>query len=241
MKNLPLLFKHEDVDERIKKERNEAIFKAYVIMQVIAIISIPIIIITNISWYNFFAPFIVLVVCNLFLLIELKINSLTLKTLFNKNDECMCEFKNKFFNESFNLGFFIILITTGFITIYFMIFPLHNVQPILNSFIFINLIIILVPEGYSLHVLIKRGLMLSNVNTIKSKNKNANFLRKLKIKCLFGGIFFGIFMGIGALGHTNIKKAIFAGVVCGAFWGILFYIIKRISIKISEKNANKNL
>lgn len=238
MRMLPLLFKHEDVDERIRKEQNKVIFKTYIIMQIIAIISISIIIVANIPWYNLFASFIVLVVCNLFLLIKIKVNALTIKDLFNKHDECMYELKNKFFNESYGLGFFIILIAVALINMYSIIFPLHSIQSIANSFISINLITIMVPGAYFSLMLIRKGLILSKTHTLENKNAN---LRKLRLNCLLGGIIFGVLIGLGSLSHTNIKIALLTCIACGAFWGISFYIIKRISMKISEKNANKNL
>lgn len=53
MRILSSLSRHENVDEEIIKERNKIASKAYILMQIIATISIPIVMITNMPWYNF--------------------------------------------------------------------------------------------------------------------------------------------------------------------------------------------
>lgn len=125
--------------------------------------------------------------------------------------------------------------TVGFTNIYFFILPIHMhiSQGLLDSFSFINLITIIVPGSYTLFILIKKGLKISEISVSK-ENKNTN-LKKLNITCLFGGIFFGVFMNISTLNHTNIKIAVIEGILGGAFFGISFYIIERLLIKKSEK------
>lgn len=241
------LFKnnYKDADERILKETDKILFYCYLIMEVLSLISIPLIFIGKFELWDFWGIFLTLIICNSFILIKIRNNKLKLSDVLKGKDEFLLEFRNRIFRESYYIAMAIIMSIDFLIVLYTNIKGTYNIDSVSETMEFIKLtsisfIIVMIPAFCFCVMVIKRGLFLTNLDKItKVKNKKVN-LNSFRLRCLYASIFFGGFMGIGAL-HKGIENALITGICAGAFWGIFFYITMRMVMKISERNADKNI
>lgn len=241
------LFKnnYKNVDKRILKETDKLLFYCYLIMEILSLISIPLIFIGRFKLWDFWSIFLTLVICNSFILIKITNNKLKLFEVFRGKDEFLLEFRNRIFRESYYIAMAIVLFVDFLITFYTNVKGIYNINLVsglieFSKLTLIGFMTVMIPAFYFFIMVVKRGLFLTNLDKInKVKNKNTN-LNNFRLRCLYGSIFFGGFMSIGAL-HKGIVNALITGVCTGGFWGIFFYISMRMVMKKSEKNADKNI
>lgn len=236
---------YRNTDERIVKETDKILFQCYLIMEILSLMAIPLILcIGKIKLWDFWGIFLSLIICNCFIFMKSKINNFKLFELFRGKDDGVLSYRNKIFRESYYIAFSIILFLDFIITIYFSIGGSYNFDSV-NTLInyskvtLINFMIIMIPAFYFTVVGIKKGLFSFNLEkTDKIREKKVN-LNSFRVRVLYGAIFFGIFMGVSALGHSGIKEAIITAICAGAFWGIFFYISMRVMLKVSERNSKR--
>lgn len=241
------LFKnnYKNADERILKETDKILFYCYLIMEVFSLISIPLIFIGKFELWDFWGVFLTLIVCNSFILIKIRNNKLKLSDVLKGKDEFLLEFRNRIFRESYCIAMVIIISIDFLIAVYTNVKGIYNINSVSEVIEFIKLtlisfMIVMIPAFCFCVMVIKRGLFLTNLDKInKVKNKKAN-LNSFRLRCLYASIFFGGFMAIGDL-HKGIENALITWICAGAFWGIFFYITMRMIMKISERNADKNI
>ena len=100
----------------------------------------------------------------------------------------------------------------------------------------------MIPAFYFTVIGIKRGVIgNSKINRVDKVTKKKPNLKKFRIRCIYGGIFFGLLMGITAFSKGGILQGIKTGVFAGVSWGVLFYFVMILMMKWSEKRADKNL
>ncbi|WP_055070339.1 hypothetical protein [Clostridium massiliamazoniense] len=241
------LFKnnYKNADERILKETDKILFYCYLIMEVLSLISIPLIFMGNFKLWDFWGVFLTLIICNSFILIKIRNNKLKLSDALRGKDEFLLEFRNRIFRESYYIAMAIIMSVDFFIVFYTNVKGIYNINSVsglieFSKLTLISFIIVMIPAFCFCVLAIKRGLFLTNLDKInKVKNKKVN-LNSFRLRCLYASIFFGGFMAIGAL-HKGIENALITGICAGTFWGIFFYITMRMVMKISERNADKNI
>ena len=76
-----------------------------------------------------------------------------------------------------------------------------------------------------------------------SKKKEKNIKKDLAVRTFIGSIFFGLFMGYDRYIQKGVfnPKGLIAVPLLAAGWGIPFYLIFVVIMKIAEKNADKKV
>jgi hypothetical protein len=75
-----------------------------------------------------------------------------------------------------------------------------------------------------------------------SKKREETGKKNFAIRTAFGGLMFGAMMGVVEILENGFSsKVLIIVLACGATWGILFYIVMILSIKLSERNADKRV
>ena len=247
MKFVQRLFSTKGLDERIVMEQNKIGFNCYIICQALAIIAVIYVLIANQNLLELSGALFILIVSNIFVFIKLRNNDIKISEL-NIKDEFILNTKNKIFKEGYYLALYVIIATSFLLVVYQItlgsILPFKNYTFTNTSIVIsnLNMGLVMIPAFYFTVIGIKRGVIgNSKINRVDKITKKKPNLKKFRIRCIYGGIFFGLLMGITAFSKGGILQGIKTGVFAGVSWGVLFYFLMILMMKWSEKRADKNL
>ncbi|MGL4654609.1 MAG: hypothetical protein ACRCWM_01790 [Sarcina sp.] len=233
-------------DERIEKETNSVYVRGYIISQIVALLVIIGTLIARISLINLIIPVAVLVLSNAYIFVKMKKNDFDFKTFIKGPDECLASIRNRIFKE----GYFVIFGIIMFIDILYLVLMILGTRIGVDSrwveSLTINyggsFAIFFIPGIYISFTVVRKGLFIPvrSSLTVEGKVKNKEFnIKKFRIRCLLGAIWFGVIMGLMHPGHFKILEFLKITVITGGTWGIIFYVLMIGLMKVSKKAADK--
>ncbi|MGL5067576.1 MAG: hypothetical protein ACRC6T_07075 [Sarcina sp.] len=234
-------------DERIEKEGNSVLVGGYIIAQIVAVLAIIYTLIAKLSVVNLVIPIGYLVMTNGYLFIKMKKYELKFNDIIKGTDECIVTIRNKIFKEGYYIGFYFIFLT-NIIVIAMMIIQARiginskNAMSFLTNYSY-SFLIIIISSLYITILTVKKGLLISSHNGYKDERGNVKKkefnIKKFRLNCLYGAIFFGVIMGITSPGHFEVWRFLKIFVIAGGAWGLFYYFAMIAMLKLSGRSANK--
>lgn len=220
--------KKKVLDERIEKESNKLISKQFYVMLVLIILVMLVKIICKLPFYMYLLEAVALLVMVLYVVI----NEGSQGILFVKDrDESIQTIHEGMLAEAYNLAFNII--TDGDLLVLFLVLTFAREY----FFWILSYFVIWLPSALWITIAaMKKGWLIWG-----SKKKETEGKKKLGVRTAIGAICFGViltaFKAIERGGfQTSDIGMIFA---LAAGWGIPFYLVFTILMKVSEKKADK--
>lgn len=217
------------VDERIQKESNKLTAKLYYVVVVLTIISMVVKIACKFPVYVYGLEIIALVTS----LAYFFVNEIGKGILFLKNkDEELLNLHNSILTKAYMIVFWILIVGELF---YFILIREH-VEWVLSALSYVA--IWFVPALIQTIASIKNGWFIWG-----SKKKEVKGKKDFKKRVVYGSLFYGLFVGFpflykdGAFHPEGILWVL--GLAVG--WGIPFYFIMMLLMKVAEKKADEKL
>jgi hypothetical protein len=215
-------------DERIEKESNKLISKQFYVMLVLVILVMFVKVICRLPFYMYLLEAVALLAMVLYVVI----NEGSQGIIFMKDrDESIQAIHEGVLSKAYNLAFNIIVEGELLVLFLVLIFAREYFFWILSYFV------IWVPSALWITIAaMKKGWFIWG-----SRKKETEGKKNLGIRTAIGAICFGVIMTVlKAISHGGFQVSdigmIFA---LAAGWGIPFYLIFTIGMKISEKKADK--
>ncbi len=222
--------KQKVVDERIEKESNKLSAKMYYLMLVTTIACLIGKIVYGLPFYLYALEIIILVAMILYVLVKESGSGV----LFMKNrDEATQSFHEGNLAKAFTLAFNIVVYGEFLLMIGLLIWFREYFFWLFFYFV------IWLPAALIISVLsIKRGWFVWGTKKKEQEGKKS-FGKRVVIGSLFYGCFMGLFFMI-THGGFSVKYLVMMPVMA-AMWGIPFYFIMLLLVKMGEKQADKKV
>ena len=214
------------VDERIEKESNKFAAKMYYLITALTVISLIVKLACQLPLYVYGLEIIALVASLIYFLVSEARNGI----LFEKNkDEELLNIHYGILAKAEMVIFCIIV--TG--ELFYLFLAKEYFFWILSYFV-----IWMIPGLLQTIITIKNGWLIWG-----SKQKEVSGKKDFKKRVVYGSLAFGIFMGFPFLFRDGVihPEGILIILLYAVGWGIPFYFLFMLMIKISEKKADKKL
>ena len=223
-------------DERIEKETNRSVGKLFYLVCGLLVLSLAVKCFFDLPNYVYALEIIALtagVVC--FLFQELRNEILFVK----KKDDALAEIHNKALTKAMMVQFYVLVIV-GCIPVLVSDFyePFQQYE-----WWFFGYMLAILPVSLIITiVMIKKGWYVWG-----GKNREMSGKKNLAVRTVFASLLFGILTEIGNGFNHVYREGVFHAegilwvVAIGALWGIVFYFVMSAMIKVSEKQADKQL
>lgn len=220
-------------DERIEKESNKLVAPMFYLLSAGLLVCLIAKLVLGEPWYNFILEILCLVPAWGYVLVKRAQNGIL---VLKEKDEMLCTLRDEIMSKAYMIAFKIQI----FGELVYMFFVIGVLKPEEAwsremTWVALYLLVWFLPSLIVTVFTLKKGWMVWG-----SKKREETGKKNFAVRTAFGGLMFGVMMGIVELLENGFSSKVFVIVVaCGATWGILFYIFMMISIKISEKNADK--
>lgn len=222
--------KQKVVDERIEKESNKLNAKMYYLMLVLTIACLLGKVLYGLPFYLYALEIVVLFTMILYLLVK-EYGSGVL--LMNKRDEATRTFHEGVLSKAFNLAFIIVVEGEFLLMFALLIWAKEYFSWVLSY------LVIWVPAALIITVLsIKRGWFVWG-----SKKKEQEGTKAFGKRVIVGSLLYGCIMGLFLMivhGGFSVKYLIMMPVMA-AMWGIPYYFVMLLLVKMGEKQADKKV
>lgn len=220
--------KKQVLDERIEKESNKLISKQFYVMLILTIFVMLVKIIYKLPFYMYLLEIVALLVMVLYVVI----NESSQGIIFVKDrDESIQTIHEGVLAKAYNLAFNIIVEGELLFLFFVLIFAREYFFWILSYFI------IWLPSALRITIAtMKKGWLIWG-----SKTKETEGKKKLGVSTAIGAICFGVILTVlKVIVHGGFQISDIGMVFAlAAGWGIPFYLIFTILMKVSEKTADK--
>lgn len=221
--------KKQQVDERIEKESNKLRAKMYYLMLVLTMACLIGKIIYAIPFYLYVLEIILLITMISYVVVKEAGSGV----LFMKNkDEATQTFHEGILAKAFNITFHTVVYGEFLLMIGLLIWAKEYFFWVLSYFV------IWVPASLIITVLsVKRGWLVWG-----TKKKEQEGTKAFGKRVIVGSVFYGVFMGVFfMISHGFSVKYLVMMPIMAAMWGIPFYIIMLLLVKLGEKQADKKV
>ena len=223
-------------DERIEKETNKIMPARFWLFSAGLRASLIVKLVLGEPWYNFILEILCLVPSVGYMLVK-RISGGVL--FLKEKDEALVSIRNEIMSRAYMVAFWIL--TTGQLIYMFYIMGVLMPDDIvwikemtwLVVYLGIDFVTSLIVSIFT----VKKGWMVWG-----SKKREVTGKKEFAKRTAVGALFFGVIMGVVDILENGFSmQTIIMVVGTGAFWGIAFYFIMIALVKISEKNADKDV
>ena len=222
-------------DERIERETNKLMPPMFYLYSVGLFASLIVKLVFQEPWYNFILELLCLVPSWGYMLVKRSMDGVL---VMKEKDDMLCSIRDAIMSKAYMIAFNIQL-TGELVYLFFVIGVLKPEGSWYRemTWITVYLLIWFLPSLIISIFALKKGWMVWG-----SKKREETGKKNFAIRTAFGGLLFGVMMGImEILEHGFSSKVLVIVVACGATWGIFFYIFMILAIKFSERNADKRV
>ena len=228
--------KNQVKDERIEKESNRIMPAIFYLFSAGLVLSLAAKLVLGEPWYNFILELLCLIPAWGYAIVKRAQSGIL---FIKEKDEALLTIRNGIMAKAFTISFWMILVGE-LIYMFFVVGVLKVTDEVWSrelTWMILYLAVWFLPAVIVTVLTIKKGWMVWGSKKREAVGKK-NFAKRTAI----GALLFGAMMGVMELLENGFsEKVILVTLVCGAFCGIMFYFLMTLLIKISEKNADREV
>lgn len=228
--------KNQIKDERIEKETNKIMPAIFWLFSAGLLASLIVKLVLGEPWYNFILEILCLVPAWSYALVRRISNGVL---FLKEKDEVLLSIRNEIMAKAYMVAFWVL--TTGQVIYMFFVMGMLMQDDIawiremtwLVVYLAVDFITALIISIFT----VKKGWLVWG-----SKKREVTGKKEFAKRTALGALMFGVMMGVLDILENGFSvQTIVLTIGAGAFWGILFYFAMLAVIKISEKNADKDV